>query len=612
MSSNTRHMVFSRRIDSLGFRGFFLALLSMLAVSACGDSASTAGGGNSGLGPTDPPPSEPPPSQPPPGPVPPGCAGIQYDSTYDAVQQVVFDRNCVACHSGDTPSGSLDLSAGASFDNIFQRPSLSSELLLVRPGDREGSHLWRKVAAWTDDSIRLTGGSAMPPQNPVDDGSYDLLRFWISTGAPGPDEGVVVGTAELVEGCGPPPNPTQIEPLEAPEPGTGVQLQMPTYILDASSEVEICFCTYFDVRDQVPDEFKTPDERFLFWDRSEIRQTNSSHHLLIQTPTAVFAGEDFDPHTYSGWACRGGAAHGSTCDPLGSDCGAGVCATPVENTTACAGYDAGNGTVTATFAGTQTSQSKTNLHPGVYQFAPTSGVVCWNSHAFNLTTQDTEMNARLNYHFAEDRRYLSRGINTSDTFAVLELIRRGASAYTKNTLCWERTLPRGARVTSFSSHNHEKGERAWWTLPNGEVAYENLTYNDPPEIFLEEPLKFDAEEDDERTLEFCITYNNGVDENGNPDPETVTRASRIEYGLGGPGSVGLGMCEPYACANLGADFTINCDDDERNQAGNDSLCDTSPGAGDGLCDACSITGGVTTENEMGQGSIQFFVLPVEE
>ncbi len=30
----------------------------------------------------------------------------------------------------------------------------------------------------------------------------------------------------------------------------------------------------------------------------------------------------------------------------------------------------------------------------------------------------------------------------------------------------------------------------------------------------------------------------------------------------------------------------------------DAACDSSPGAGDGWCDACSITAGVTTENEM--------------
>ena len=29
-----------------------------------------------------------------------------------------------------------------------------------------------------------------------------------------------------------------------------------------------------------------------------------------------------------------------------------------------------------------------------------------------------------------------------------------------------------------------------------------------------------------------------------------------------------------------------------------ATCDSSPGAGDGLCDACTVNGGVTTEDEM--------------
>ncbi len=29
-----------------------------------------------------------------------------------------------------------------------------------------------------------------------------------------------------------------------------------------------------------------------------------------------------------------------------------------------------------------------------------------------------------------------------------------------------------------------------------------------------------------------------------------------------------------------------------------SLCDSVPGAGDGVCDACPLVGGVTTEDEM--------------
>lgn len=33
-------------------------------------------------------------------------------------------------------------------------------------------------------------------------------------------------------------------------------------------------------------------------------------------------------------------------------------------------------------------------------------------------------------------------------------------------------------------------------------------------------------------------------------------------------------------------------------AGDDASCDSSPGAGDGFCDACPITGGESTQNEM--------------
>jgi len=32
--------------------------------------------------------------------------------------------------------------------------------------------------------------------------------------------------------------------------------------------------------------------------------------------------------------------------------------------------------------------------------------------------------------------------------------------------------------------------------------------------------------------------------------------------------------------------------------GKNADCDTTPGAGDGVCDACTLVGGVTTEDEM--------------
>ena len=32
--------------------------------------------------------------------------------------------------------------------------------------------------------------------------------------------------------------------------------------------------------------------------------------------------------------------------------------------------------------------------------------------------------------------------------------------------------------------------------------------------------------------------------------------------------------------------------------GDDAACDSAPGLGDGVCDACPVLGGVTTEDEM--------------
>jgi hypothetical protein len=42
----------------------------------------------------------------------------------------------------------------------------------------------------------------------------------------------------------------------------------------------------------------------------------------------------------------------------------------------------------------------------------------------------------------------------------------------------------------------------------------------------------------------------------------------------------------------------------------DAKCDSEPGVGDGVCDACAITAGATTENEMFV-VIPTYITPVE-
>jgi len=80
-----------------------------------------------------------------------------------------------------------------------------------------------------------------------------------------------------------------------------------------------------------------------------------------------------------------------------------------------------------------------------------------------------------------------------------------------------------------------------------------------------------------------------VDSDGQPDPETVTRFSRLPASTKVPGVPGT--CTPEACVS--GRIGEACEG-----VGDDVACDSAPGAGDGYCDACPITGGESTENEM--------------
>ncbi len=597
---------------------FSVALLGAVLVAGCGSSGSGGSsttevpGNPAPTDPTDPAPTDPTdPTDP--APTDPVCDET-FDSTYDAIQSAIFEgKGCTAeaCHGGAS-AGGLDLRAEVSYGNLFDTPSTASSLSRVHPGAKDRSFLWLKLLAATDESIEIAGSPMPLGATPLGTDELDLVRLWIQAGAP--EAGTVLETDGLVDGCLPEPEPILIEPLPPPAPGEGVQLEMPAFLLEAASETEVCFPTYYDFTDVVPDEFKSPDGNLFWWEAFEIRQDPASHHLLVQAPIAAFGGSNTDPGLVEGWACLDGANEGDPCDPLDEGaCGAGTCAGPVRVGTGCSGYEYARSVTPITFTGTQQPQYRRQNHPGVYAPAPIKGLVFWNSHAFNLTTSDTRMHARVNWLFARDRTHPIQTYGGGDNnFGISRLIVEGAAPYTEKVMCGETILPRGARLTGLNSHTHKRGKRFWYEAPDGEILYESLVYNDPLDKQFDPPLEFDSEDTAERTITFCSLYNNGVDEAGDPDPETVTRASRIPYGVqldGLPDFVGL--CEPSRCVNEGARFDVNCDDRIRNQAGDDAVCDSAPGAGDGFCDACNIMGGVTTENEMFGPDISYFVVELE-
>lgn len=576
------------------------SILSLALLLAAGISAAGCGDGSSGASPVGAPPTElpEPPVEPNPGPpvepAPPAeCADVPtFEGTFDAVQELIFERHgCTngACH-GDAASGGLDLRADVAYDNLLEVPSTASSFPRIVPGDNDRSFLWLKLAAKTlPEKYGEVAGAPMPSTGgAISEDELQLLRSWIYGGAP--ESGTVLGTEDLIDGCVPAAEPVTIAPLEPPAPGEGLQIEMPPWRLAAGREREVCFASYFDVSDQVPPEFMNEEGTHAFTYASELRQDPQSHHLLTSLPALEI--EDLLDESFGAWTCRVGPMDGEPCDPTDIGmCGEGsFCASEPVDGFACIGFGPpapgigilGRGGI----GGAQQAQSFSQRPEGVFSQVRVKGVVFWNSHAFNLTTSDHIMHARINHYFApaEQREFRSRGIfNTSRIFSA------NAEPFTKQTVCNDHLFPRGTRLYSLSSHTHQRGERFTVEGPDGTLLYENLIYNDPDTVRFDPPLEFDSENEAERTVHFCATYNNGVNEDGSPDIETVTRFSRLPDSVFQPGIPG--RCSPVACVegNVGAP----CDGE-----GDDAACDSSPGAGDGWCDACRITGGESTENEM--------------
>lgn len=125
--------------------------------------------------------------------------------------------------------------------------------------------------------------------------------------------------------------------------------------------------------------------------------------------------------------------------------------------------------------------------------------------------------------------------------------------------------------------------------PNESLLYVSLIYNDPVVLRFDPPRKYDARTASERILTYCALYDNGF-----TNPTEVKRKSTSPRppvpipGIGGP-------CDtPTHC--VAGKIGERCSGSNERQR--NASCDSTEGAGDGLCDACPLTGGVTTEDEM--------------
>jgi hypothetical protein len=544
-----------------------------------------------------------------------GAGGCQtFSSSFEAIQKVIFEkRGCTAaaCH-GDAKVGGLDLRAEAAWEGLVDAKSSNSKLARVQPGTAEDSFLYQKLQAATEPGSVQIAGSPMPVGTaPLTASELEAVRLWILKGAPKTgvvaDQSKGVDVGKLLDACLPAAKPVKTKPLDPPPAEEGIQLRLPSYLLKGESEVETCTPFAFDFTDKVPEKYKDVARNVMFINGSRVRQDSQSHHLVLWNPSQDLSSvAPTDPD----WTCRGGANDGKACSAQkgSADCGAeGVCAGKAVPGTLC-NLDTtslANGELTldsilslvellfggglpTQVANTQSPQQYTPPLDGVYQEMPLRGILWFNSHAFNLTAEDTLLEARVNYYYAKALTREMRPVNVTDANNIAD----GTLPFTRKTYCAKAVVPQNYSIAMMTGHTHRRGEQFWVTDAAGKKIYESFNYNDPEYRHYEPWIDFTAPDEAARTLEYCAIYNNGLKKDGSPDLDLVTRASRMPERT---------TCTPVACVK--GKVTAACT--------NDSDCDSAPGAGDGDCDACPIKAGSTTENEMFV-MMPWYVLPPKQ
>ena len=547
----------------------------------------------------------------------------------EVVQQILDTRGCTAstCHGAPAAeaAGGLDLRPEGFYDHVVNITARSANLPLVFPAEEERSVLYLKMAAktlGTDLSDIGVAGSPMPSSSDVlTKEELEVIRAWIRGGAP--RVGVVKDAPDLL-GCGDAlePSPNKIPPLPPPPADKGIQLRSGGWELPAESEDEVCYVTYHDYTDVVPESAKLPCPkhtagRAAIASRTRAcswRRNPQSHHSIVESyippPESP---EQWDPHfgVWKNWECVGGDDAGRRATPTaqGTCGGSGQCATAPTTSIACIGYVNGPRALGTALGFFGRASSRLNIsiaqegtlfedYPeGVYGVIPVVGFTLWNSHSFNLTKEDTTVDQYINltYATADERQYLREDLTMLDNIFAMGTV----PPFTSVEACATFTMPIGSRIMSLTSHTHKFGRdfRIWYPPnesceagpdclpPEREADYRSFIYQDPLYQYFEgdNVIDLDSPEPDDRTFRYCAIWDNGESNS----LEVRKHSERPDAGSCDFGEandfVGQCGCDPQERACLGGpNEGMICD-------GDDSLC------GGGVCDACPVWGGVTTE-----------------
>lgn len=91
------------------------------------------------------------------------------------------------------------------------------------------------------------------------------------------------------------------------------------------------------------------------------------------------------------------------------------------------------------------------------QELPLRGILWFNSHTFNLTEQDTALDARVNYYYAQELKQEMRPTN----IIKLENSPDGLAPFTRKTICNKAVVPLNYQIAMMTGHTHRRGEHFW-------------------------------------------------------------------------------------------------------------------------------------------------------
>jgi hypothetical protein len=508
------------------------------------------------------------------------------------------------------------------------------------------SILYLKVEAKSgEESLADQGilGGAMPlGDNALSDDDLDLLRAWIRGGAP--ERGIVDGSQEFsactLEGE---VTPNKIQPLPPPAADEGVQFYGGGWSVPAEGEGEVCYVSYYDYADKIPDRFKVPcgdaqggpEFECFAYNNVLLAQDPQSHHDIVRVYIPPEGKENqWDPMDsgWKNWSCLGGERAGASCTPGSDECGArSLCTTAPEVAVGCLTYPnappdlgglvglgdpeqlgsalSGQSSVTQNIATAQEATFREDYPEGVYSLIPVRGFIVWNNHAFNLTKTDTAVEQWLNLEFAAPEQQRFPRVEIFDATEIFSMGR--IDAYTSKEVCNTYTIPENARLMTLSSHTHRRGKRfRIWYPPNDPCSpgpdcdpaprdhdYINRDYADPlyQRFTVPNLPAYDSADPRDRTFLYCSLW-----DNGETDPSEVRREST---------KPDANTCEFLDSVidlvrALGVDaLACGCEPEERSCYGGPSqgtACngDNSVCGEGGICDACPTGGGITTEEEM--------------